>query len=73
MSPASATVPRTTTQQFVAYGGHGNIIWTMLSNPSGGSVNASGLYTAGSTPNVTDVVKATDDQGNFVTANVVVT
>lgn len=74
MSPASATVAHTATQQFQALGGYGAYAYSMQSNPSGGSVNAtSGLYTAGATPNVTDVVLATDLFGNTVTASVTVT
>jgi len=73
MSPALAVVAPLGTQQFTALGGYGAYTWTMDSNPSGGSVNSSGLYTAGSTGSVTDVVRATDTQGNYVTANITVT
>lgn len=73
MSPSQATVVRSTSLQFTALGGHGTITWSLSANLSGGSVNSSGLYTAGATPNVTDVVVATDDQGQFVTAPVSVT
>ena len=73
MTPASATVVHSTTQQFTALGGYGAYTWSMQSNPSGGSVNSSGLYTAGATPATTDVVKATDAFGNVVTASITVT
>lgn len=73
MSPSSAAVASLATQQFEAFGGFGSYAWTMDSNPSGGSVNpTTGLYTAGAGTG-TDVVRATDGQGNFVTANIVVT
>lgn len=72
MSPSSAQVATLGTKQFTALGGYGAITWTMDANPSGGSVDSSGLYTAGGTPTTTDVVRATDTQGNFVTANVTV-
>lgn len=72
MSPPSATVTHATTQQFTALGGYGSYAWTMDSAPSGGSVNGSGLYTAGAGTGVTDVVRATDSLGNFVTANITV-
>ena len=70
MAPPSATVVALATQQFSAVGGYGAYTWSMQSNPSGGSVNSSGLYTAGSTFSVTDVVEATDKLGNTVTASI---
>ncbi len=73
MSPLSATVAHTLTQQFTALGGYGTIAWSLQTNASGGSINSSGLYTAGSTFNVTDVALATDNLGNTATANVTVT
>lgn len=61
----------------VAFGAGGGIgtsttfTWALQTNASGGSINAStGAYTAGPTPNVVDVVRATDDAGNTATANV---
>lgn len=75
LSPSSATVAHGgNTQQFTAIGGYGAYAYSMQSNPSGGSVNAtSGLYTSGSTANVTDVVLATDAFGNTITASITVT
>lgn len=73
MSPASAAVESTETVQFEALGGFGAMAWTMDANPSGGSVHpTSGLYTAGAGTG-TDIVRATDTQGNFVTASILVT
>lgn len=71
LSPAAPTVSPTTQRQFTAYGGFGGYTWTMDAAPSGGSVSPTGLYTAGVTP-ATDIVRATDSQGNFVTANITV-
>jgi predicted secreted protein len=72
--PSSATVAHTATKQFAAYGGYGTYVWSLATNASGGSINSgTGLYTAGSTPNVTDVIQATDVFGNFITANITVT
>lgn len=71
--PSEATVAALGTQQFQAFGGHGSYTWSMDSNPSGGSVDSSGLYTAGSTGSVTDVVKVTDADSNDTTGNITVT
>jgi hypothetical protein len=73
-SPSSATVAPLGTQTFAGLGGYGSYTYALQTNLSGGSINAtSGLYTAGSTPNVIDVISATDSLGNTVTANVTVT
>jgi hypothetical protein len=73
MSPTSASVAPLATQQFTAIGGYGSYTWALTTNASGGSVSSSGLYTAGSTANTTDVVTATDAFGNTVTATITVT
>lgn len=71
VSPSSAAVTHLLTQQFTNLGGYAPITYSLQSNPSGGSINAtSGVYTAGSTTGVTDVVKLTDAFGNTATANV---
>ena len=71
ISPSSASVSTLGTKQFSVYGGYGAYTWSMDSNPSGGSVNSSGLYTAGAVVG-TDVIRATDSQGNFINATVTV-
>lgn len=71
LSPSAPTVSPTTQRQFTAYGGFGAYTWSMDASPSGGSVNPAGLYAAGVTP-ATDIIRATDAQGNFVTANILV-
>ncbi len=70
LSPSSAVVAALASQQFTGLGGFGSYTYTMDSNPSGGSINGTGLYTAGVTTGVTDVVKVTDSIGNTATANV---
>lgn len=73
LSPSSASVETTETQQFTGLGGYGTKTYSMQSNPSGGSINLStGLYTAGATP-ATDVAKVTDSFGNTATATITVT
>jgi hypothetical protein len=67
--PATSTVLRLASEQFNGYGGYGAIAYTMQANPSGGSINSSGLYTAGSTTG-SDIVLITDVLGNTQTATV---
>ncbi len=74
LSPATTAVETTDDVQFTGYGGYGTYVFSIQTNNSGASINAStGLYTAGATPAVTDTVKVTDAQGNTATATVVVT
>lgn len=74
LSPSSANVIVLSSTQFTGLGGFGTLVYSMLSNPSGGSINSSsGLYTAGSTGSTTDVVLVSDTFGNMATANVTVT
>lgn len=73
-SPASAQVVHGNSQQFTGLGGYGTPVYAFTANNSGGTIDAStGLYTAGATPNVVDTIKATDAQGNTVTASITVT
>jgi len=74
VSPASAsTSPRGSTG-FTAAGGSGSFTWSLATNASDGSINATtGAYTAGPTGGVTDVIQATDSLGNTATASVAVT
>lgn len=72
--PQTSQVAPLGTLQFTTYGGYGSYTYSILTNNSGGSINASsGLYTAGATPLVTDVVKVVDVFGNSQTVNVTVT
>ena len=72
VNPPSDTANDGDVIDFEAAGGYGTYVWSLFSNISGGSINSStGVYTAGSTPG-TDVVRVTDAQGNFASANVVV-
>src|SRR5205814_9228657 len=72
ISPNPAYVAPGATQTFTATGGTGTgYIWSLNSSPSGGSITPrSGVYTAGATANVVDVVYVTDSWGNNATADV---
>lgn len=74
LSPLSVSVPISTSnaQIFTGLGGYGTLTYSMQSNPSGGSINAStGAYSSGATP-ATDVAKVTDAFGNTATATIAV-
>lgn len=75
LSPSSTSVAHGgATQQFAPLGGYAPYTYSMLANPSGGSVDPStGLYTSGGTFPVTDVVEVTDSQSNTAVASVAVT
>lgn len=74
ISPSSATKAPLGTQTFTGVAGGGTYAYTMQSAPSGGSVGvSSGIYTAGSTGSVTDVVRVTDIDLEHADANVTVT
>lgn len=74
LTPIDPTVAPTDTIDFLAYGGYGAHTFSLSVNNSGGSINSStGVYTAGSTPLVTDTVKVTDVLGNFSTMDITVT
>jgi hypothetical protein len=73
IAPASAAVTAGGTQAFTASAGAGGpYTWAMNLSPSGGSITASGLYTAGAKGNVTDYVKLTDSAGAVAIAAVTV-
>ena len=72
LSPSSAAVAPSGSVNFSALGGYGTYVYSLQTNSSGGSINAStGHYVAGVSTG-TDVVLAVDGLGNSVTANVVV-
>jgi hypothetical protein len=74
ISPATASVAPRGTQNFTASGGSGSgYVWSLSASPSGGSITSGGVYTAGSTGSVTDVVRVQDSLGNSGTRNVTVT
>ena len=72
--PAGASVAPAGGQTFTASGGSGaGYAWSLTTNASGGTIDSStGAYVAGSTGEVTDVVRATDSLGNTATASVAV-
>lgn len=72
VAPQQSTTPRGTLG-FMAQGGSGTgITWALATNASGGSITATGVYVAGATGSVTDVVQATDSLGNVATLDVAV-
>lgn len=74
IAPSTASVSAGTTRAFVASGGSGAAYaWSLASTPSGGTINAFGVYTAGLVAGTTDVVRVVDSSGNVSTARVTVT
>ena len=72
LTPASASVLALGQATFTAAGGVGSVTYSLTQAPSGGSITAGGVYTAGSTGGVTDVVQVADQGGNTATAQVAV-
>ncbi len=74
ISPASVTKAPRASQTFSHAGGSGTgIVFSFVTNNSGGSLNTStGAYTAGATGSVTDTVRVTDDLGNTANATITV-
>lgn len=72
-SPSAATVVASGTQIFQGVGGFGAYIYAVHTNNSGSPGFTGQTYKAGATPNVVDVIRITDADGNFVDANVSVT
>lgn len=72
LSPTTLTIARLGTQTFVASGGYGSYVYSILTNVSGGSINGTtGAYIAGSSAG-SDVLKVTDSMGNTATSAVTV-
>lgn len=68
--PPAPMVPPRGQVTFTTTGGSGTgIVWAIASNASGATIS-DGSYTAGAMGNVTDVVTATDSDGNTATAHV---
>lgn len=73
IAPTTANVPPRGQQAFVGGAGTPGYTFAMGASPSGGTVvAATGLYTAGATPNTTDTVVVTDLEGMSATATVTV-
>jgi hypothetical protein len=70
ISPPTVLVPVGQTQQFTAVGGTGFGYTFSFQGPSGGNVNATGLYTAGPVGSVIDTVTVTDAAGVTASATV---
>lgn len=71
LSPAIVSVATLAQQQFTGLGGFGSLTYSMQTNPSGGTIDVNGLYTAGSS-GFTDVALVTDAQGHTATASITV-
>jgi hypothetical protein len=72
IAPSTSKVAPNDTLQLSATGGTPPTAWTITANRSGGSIDANGKYKAGPTPNVTDIVTATDKNGASGTATLAV-
>lgn len=72
ISPAAPTTPPRGSVSFTAAGGTDTgFTWSLATNASGGTIDpATGAYTAGATPSVTDVVQVQDSVGNVATVAV---
>ena len=74
LSADSLTVAPNASKTFIGGGGSAGYVFSLVTNNSGGNINSSsGVYTAGSTPGVVDVIKVTDQSGASVTRNISVT
>jgi hypothetical protein len=73
ISPNSVVVNRGDSQTFAASGGTGPYTFSILTNNSGGSINATtGAYTAGCIGGVIDIIRVTDHAGNTSDATVTI-
>jgi hypothetical protein len=71
IDPTDVTIAPGNTVAFAATGGSGVYTFALLDGPSSGSIDGqSGLYHAGPTGKVTDVVVVKDDLGNFAEGSV---
>jgi hypothetical protein len=74
ISPTSASVATGATRAFSASGGSPPYTFSLASNNSGGTMNASsGVYSAGTKIGVTDTVRVTDSAGSTSNAAVTIT
>jgi hypothetical protein len=72
ITPATATVAPGLQTTFVASGGLAPYTWFLSNNASGGSISSTGVYTAGATGGVGDVVTVLDSLGASAIAAVTV-
>jgi hypothetical protein len=72
LSPTGASVAPRGSVTFAPTGGSGvGYVFAFQSAPSGGTIDpATGVYTAGATPLVTDVITVTDSQSHTATASI---
>jgi hypothetical protein len=74
ITPSSVAVVPGTSVTFTPSGGTGGYAWSFVENEnkSGGTVDQGGLYTAGATAGVTDVLRVTDVMGDVGTVKIFV-
>jgi hypothetical protein len=74
ISPSSVAVVPGTSVTFTPSGGTGGYAWSFVENEnkSGGTVDQGGLYTAGATAGVTDMLRVTDVIGDVGTVKIFV-
>ncbi|MES1165662.1 MAG: hypothetical protein ABUR63_07895, partial [Verrucomicrobiota bacterium] len=71
LNPAAPTVAPGESLTFVAVGGGGGNVFSLMSSPSHGTIDpATGRYRAGATANVTDIVMVTDAEARTAIAQV---
>jgi hypothetical protein len=71
ITPSSASLKPSESRDFNASGGSNTgFTWRVATNNSGATINSSGLYKAGTTGNVTDVIEAKDSLNNTRTASI---
>ena len=74
LSPSTISMVASAQKTFSGLGGYGTLVYSILINNSGGSINSSsGLYTAGTSYGVVDTLKVVDLFGNYATALVTIT
>jgi uncharacterized protein (TIGR03382 family) len=74
VTPSALTLASGRTWTFTASGGSGTgWVWSISDNQSGGFINPSGTYQAGTISGVVDTVLGADSLGNTATAQVTVT
>lgn len=72
ISPPSANVPPRGQRGFLAGGGVAPYTFGFVSNASGASLGANGLYFAGANGGLVDTIRVTDSVGAFATATIAV-
>lgn len=73
LTGAALQIAASANQQLTGLGGFGALVYSFVTNASGGSIGSStGLYTAGTTSGVNDIILVTDSLGNTAQAVIAV-